>query len=264
MKRTGIAALATFSLFALAAGPVAAADGHQGNSIMIMKHACTEQDVQSEADFRAIEDQGQGDNIVAVALTVLACPTTVLPGDAGEQIGAVKNDAFDFNFTVTDADGNEWTLDDAGFVAAKVSEADVQRDLDGDGVFSDDVSLDLSHYVFSGLADGEVTIRETREPAGFRFGTLRLSPPELQAANSNDQASNASFTQGGTIRLDPSADEDGSVMLHIYNFESQMPDSATAMPAATGTNGAAPIAFVTIFGIAGGLAAAWVLRRRIA
>ena len=264
MKRTGGAILATFALFALAAGPVTAAEGEGGNSIMIMKHACTEQDVQSEADFQAIEEQGQGDNILAVALTVLACPTTVLPDDAEGQIGAVKNEALDFEFTVTDSEGNEWTLADAEFMPQKVSEADVERDLDGDGEFKDEVSLDLSHYVFSGLADGEVTIRESSPPAGFRFGTLRLSPPELQAEDSNDQASDASFTSEGVITLDPSADEDGSVMLHIYNFEGEMPDSSTESVGTTPETGTAPIALLGAFGIAGGLAAAWVLRRRIA
>ena len=255
-------AITTLGLLTFAAAPVAADEG-QGGSVMIMKHACTEQDVQSEADFKAIEAQGKGDNIVAVALTVLACPTTVLPDDADGQIGAVKNDPLDFDFTITDSEGNEFTLDDAEFVPAKVSEADVQRDLDGDGEFKEEVSLDLSHYEFSGLAVGEVTIEETDEPSGFRFGTLRLSPPELQAQGSNDQGTNAEFTRDGTITLDLSGDDDNTVMFHVYNFEGEMPDTATEV-AGSSQGGSAPIVPVMFLGVAGGLAAAWMLRRRIA
>ncbi len=262
MRRLSLTALAAIGLLTAGAAPAFAAEGGEGGTVMIMKHACTEQDVQSEADFKAIEAQAKGDRIVALALTVLACPTTVLPDDAEGQIGAVKNEPREFDFTITDADGNEFTLEDAEFMPQKVSEADVQRDLNGDGEFSKEVSLDTSHYKFTGLAVGEVKIHETSEPEGFRFGTFRLTPPELQKG-SDDQATGAEITGNAMITADLSGDPDNQVMLHIYNFEGEMPDTATA-PVGTDAPASAPVALLGLFGLTGALAAAYVMRRRIA
>ncbi|HEX5828990.1 MAG TPA: hypothetical protein VFY23_15805 [Candidatus Limnocylindrales bacterium] len=214
--------------------PVLAAEGDPGK-VMIMKHACTEQPVKDEADFDAIIDQAEGDEITALALTVLACPTIVLADDEGERTDGVAGPAVDFEFTLTDANGDTQTLDDAMFVAAKLCETDIDRDANGDGEKTDDVCLDISHYMFSNVPAGEVTVEETRAPNGWTFGTLLLTPQALQADGSNDAATGADYGDGtAVVTLDLAADADNDAMLHIYNFEKSPATDTVA--ADTGTS----------------------------
>ena len=219
------------AILALTATPAFAADGDGEGQIMIMKHACTEADVQSEADFKAIEAGAEGDAVTALALTVLACPTIVLADDEGDRTDGIAGPAVDFDFSVTDSAGNTQTIADAEFMAAKLCESDIERDANGDGEFSEDVCLDISHYVFSGVAVGDVTVTETSPPNGWRFGTLRLTPEELQG-ESDDQATGATFNAASaTVTLDLSGDPDNAAMLHVYNFEGS--PSTDTLPAAS-------------------------------
>ena len=73
-----------------------------------------------------------------------------------------------------------------------------------------------------------MTVTETTAPEGTRFGTVRLTPPEL----SDDAAIGLSFDATGKITFDSSADGDEMVMLHVYNFvgEATMPSTATELP----------------------------------
>lgn len=253
--------LGAAGLLLLGSAVPAFADQGGPGKLMIMKHACTEQPVKDEADFDAIVAQADGDEITALALTVLACPTIVLADDEGDRTDGVAGPAVDFDFTVTDSNGNTQTLADAEFVAAKLSEADIQRDANGDGEFSPDVALDISHYVFSDLAAGEVTITETTPPNGWKFGTILLTPQALQAEGSDDALTGADYEDGtSTVTLDLAADPDNEAMVHVYNFEDS--PATDTVSDATGTSSAAlPLVAVAALSLIGG---AFALRRRAA
>ena len=77
----------------------------------------------------------------------------------------------------------------------------------------EDVCLDYSSYSFADVPEGLATITETTAPEGTRFGTVRLTPPEL----SDDAAIGLPFSANGEITFDSSADGDEMVMLHVYN-----------------------------------------------
>lgn len=224
---------------------------------MIMKHACTEEPVKNQADFDAIVAKAEGDEITALALTVLACPTIVLTDDEGGFSDGIHGPAVDFDFTVTDSNGDKQTLADAEFMSAKLCESDIDRDANGDGNSTDpNVCLDISHYVFSNLAVGELTVEETSPPNGWKFGTMLLTPQALQAEGSQDAATGADFdAASSTVTLDLSGDADNDAMLHIYNFEKS---PATDTEPGT-TTPVVPLFGMLLVGLAG---VAATLRRR--
>ena len=215
-----ISLIAIIGMLLVSAVPAFAAEGDPGK-VMIMKHACTEQPVKDQADFDAIVAGAAGDEITALALTVLACPTIVLEADGAAQTDGVKGTPVDFAFTLTDSKGDTQTLADAEFMPAKLCESDIDRDANGDGNSTDpNVCLDISHYIFSNVAVGEVTIEETTPPNGWKFGTMLLTPQALQAAGSSDASTGADFdAASSTVTLDLAGDADNDAMLHIYNFE---------------------------------------------
>lgn len=258
--RRSIALAAATGLLLLSAVPSFAAEGDAGK-VMIMKHACTEEPVKDRADFNAIVAKAQGDEVTALALTVLACPTIVLTGDANEQTDGAKGSAVDFDFTITDKNGDTQTLADATFNAAKLCETDIDRDANGDGQKTADVCLDISHYIFSNLAVGDVTIAETTPPNGWKFGTFLLTPKVLQAAGSDDAKTGATFgSKAATVTLDLAGDADNDAMVHIYNFENS-PATDTLPAAADGSQAPVlPIAAGLLVTLLGG---AYALRRRV-
>src|SRR5919112_2707687 len=200
--RRSLSLLAASGLLLFSALPALAAEGDPGK-VLVMKHACTEEPVRNEADFDAIVAKAEGDEITALALTVLACPTIVLADDEGDRTDGVAGPAVDFDFTVTDSNGDTQTLADAMFVSAKLCETDIERDANGDGQFSADVCLDISHYMFENVAVGEVTVEETTPPNGWKFGTQLLTPQALQAEGSDDAATGADYDDGtSTVTLD--------------------------------------------------------------
>ena len=258
--RRSISLFAAGALLALSAVPVLADEGDAGK-LMIMKHACTEEPVKDQADFDAIVAQAEGDEITALALTVLACPTIVLSDDEDGFSDGIHGPAVDFGFEVTDSNGDTQTLADAEFMSAKLCETDIERDANGDGEFSAEVCLDISHYVFSDLAVGEVTVEETEAPNGWKFGTLLLTPQALQAEGSDDAATGADFdADEATVTLDLSGDSDNDAMLHVYNFEDS-PATDTEVTQTATDNGTLPIAGGLLLGLVG---AAFALRRRAA
>lgn len=260
MGRRSLSIAAAGLLLVASAVPAFAAEGDAGK-LMIMKHACTEAPVKTQADFDAIVAKSGGDEITALALTVLACPTIVLTSDGAAQTDGVKNPPVDFDFTVTDSKGDTQTLADAMFVSAKLCETDIDRDANGDGQKTADVCLDISHYMFSNLAVGELTVVETSPPNGWKFGTMLLTPKALQATTSDDAKTGADFdAASSTVTLDLAGDTDNDAMLHIYNFENS---PATDTVSTTSEN---VLPFVSMAAIAGlGLVgSAFALRRRSA
>ena len=257
MRRT-LSLVAASALLLFSAVPAMADTGDPGK-VMVMKHACTEEPVKNQADFDSIVAQADGDEITALALTVLACPTIVLADDEGGFSNGIHGPAVDFDFTVTDSNGDTQTLADAEFMSAKLCETDIERDANGDGEFTADVCLDISHYVVSNLAVGEVTVEETTPPNGWKFGTLLLTPQALQAEGSDDAATGAEFdASAATVTLDLSGDADNDVMLHIYNFEDS-PATDTEVTSTSSSSMSLPLAGGLLVGLLG---AAFALRRR--
>jgi len=225
VKRLMTTVLATAALLLVVAGPAAAASGDGHVDVEVMKHLCNP-DVRNIDDFNAIIEAADGP-VAALAATVLACPTVVNPGD--ETTDGVKGDAIAFSFTVEDADGTHQLPNNTD--PAKLCETDLGLDADGDGNISDDVCLDISYYAFEGLVSGHITVTETEPPAGTRFGALLTTPTEVDGNNDADSIVSVD-AEAGVIELDTSADEDGMVMLHVYNFQT-LPDSSTAAEAAS-------------------------------
>ena len=214
-------------------------------TVMVMKHNCA--DVTTMAQFEDVEARAATNPTTPEAAfgptveTVLECPTVVLPGDE-QTADAVAGGESTFEFSVTDADGTAVLSTDGMFAASAACETDVMYDADRSGEPLDaDVCLDLSHYEFEVSTDGQVTVTETGAPSGFVFGALRFTP------GSGDDAALVSAANGEIV-LDVAADEDGMIMLHVYNFAAaatqptpaptpapggQMPD--TAAPTAVGT-----------------------------
>lgn len=234
-------------------GQLAAAGGGAAGMVMIMKHLC-DPSIQSEADFEAVEARAATNpttpmgvpSLGATTETVLACPVIVQPGDS-QTPGAIGSGSAAFDFTTTDSATTTQTLTadttfsgDNGFdtpVEDFACEDTVGYDADRDGTIEDDVCLDFSSYGFAGVAEGQVTVVETAAPPGARFGTVRLSPPEI----SDDAAVGLTFTSDGVMTFDSSADGDDMVTLHVYNFQaaaaasptpaaSQLPDAAADAP----------------------------------
>ncbi len=223
MKRsiTTVLATATLLLVAVAPAALAAGAGEDTVTVMVMKHACNE-DVRSLEDFNAIKESADGP-VAALAATVLACPTIVNPGD--ETSDGVKGEATSFSFALEDEEGTHQLP--ANTEPAKLCESDLGLDVDGDGNVSEDVCLDTTHYVFEGVVNGAVTVTETEPPTGFEFGELLFTPTEVDGNNDADSLVSID-RDAGVIALDTTADDDGMIMLHIYNFRIQMPDSAMA------------------------------------
>lgn len=210
---------------------VEAAPGGGGDTatVMIMKHNCA--DVTTMAEFEDVEARAATNPTTPEAAfgptveTVLECPTVVLPGDE-QTADTVAGGESTFEFTVADASGTATLSTDGAFAATAACETDVEYDADRSGELDEGVCLDLSHYEFEVSADGQITITETAAPAGFAFGALRFTP------GSGDDASLVSAGEG-VIVLDASADEDGMIMLHVYNFAVAAAAAPTPTPAAT-------------------------------
>jgi len=259
-------------------GQLAAAAAPTG-MVMVMKHFC-DASIQSEADFQAVEARAATNPTTPMGVptlgstteTVLACPVIVQPGD-GQTPAAIGAGSMAFDFTTTDSTTTTQTLTtdttfsgDNGFdtpVEDFACEDTVAYDADRDGAIEPTVCLDFSSYAFAGVVEGDVTVVETVAPPGARFGTVRLSPPEI----SDDAAVGLSFTSAGVMTFDSSADGDDMVTLHVYNFQaaavptpaaSQLPDAAAEAPDA---GNSLPL-LVALMAVAFTVSGALVLRRR--
>ena len=249
------------------AAPPPPAPGTTG-TVMVMKHLC-DPSIQSEADFQAVEARAATNpttpmgvpTLGSTAETVLACPVIVRTGDS-QTPGAIGAGSAHFNFTTTDSATTTQTLatdttfsGDNGFdtpVEDFACETDIGYDADRSGELDADVCLDFSSYAFADVVEGDVTLVETNAPAGARFGTVRLSPPELAP---DEDVIGLEFNSDGVMTFDSSADDDEMVTLHVYNFvnvaaatatpaASELPDAALDGTGVTGSNG-----FAILFGI---------------
>ncbi len=239
--------LSASALVALVAMPAAAAHGGE-TTVVVMQHICNP-DIQSEADFVAVEDAGAGGQpggegtLPGLVATVLACPAVVLSTDTPtDGIGATPTD---FDYTVTDG-ANTYSLSaDGMLMAAKLCETDIDLDADGDGTKSPDTCLDVSMYSFSPIAEGPATITQTTPVGDSRFGTIRFTPA------STDEMALISAASG-VVELDTSADtqvdspplpldeyNDDVVVTHIYNFQNVAAAPSTSAAASPSMGNAA-------------------------
>jgi len=181
-------------LLGLAALPVAGAAAGEPAMVAVMKHLCDES-IQSEADFMELEAKAATNeetpmgipSLGATAETVLACPVVVLTGDT-QTPDAIGSGEQDFDFTVEAGDTSQTLTSDTTFsgengfdtpVEDFACESDIMYDADRSGTIDEDVCLDFSSYAFADVVEGPVTVTETTAPEGTRFGTVRLTPPEL-------------------------------------------------------------------------------------
>jgi hypothetical protein len=275
MRRTTISLFGAAALVAMIAMPAAAAHGDEP-TVVVMQHLCNA-DIQSEADFVAAENEGAGGQaggegtLPGLVATVLACPTVFLPDDTGT--GGIAADPTDFEYTVEDAEGASYDLSSDGmFMPMQLCEADIALDANGNGEVEDDVCLDVSMYMFSPVAEGDVTVTQTSAPGDTRFGTIRFTPA------STDDLALLSAT-GGVIEFDTTADtqvaepplpldeyNDDVVVAHVYNFvgagAEEMPSTATELPAAGNSLPLTLLAASAVIGTAAAAAFAVARQRR--
>jgi len=97
MRRTLGALLGASALVAAFAAPTLAAHGGEPE-VVVMQHICNP-DIQSEADFVAVENAGAGGaaggegTLPGLVATVLACPAVVMAGDTPTNgIGATPTE----------------------------------------------------------------------------------------------------------------------------------------------------------------------------
>lgn len=243
MRRLLVTIIGAGMLLGLAIMPVAAAGSDQPGTVVVMKHLCNA-DIQSEEDFVAVENAGAGGQaggegtLPGLVATVLACPTIVTTADAPTD-GAIASDPADFDFTVTDASGAEYSLSaDGMFMAGALCESDIDLDADGSGSIDEDVCLDVSMYGFTPVAEGAVTVTETTAPGDSRFGTVRFTPASTDEKTLVGGIANP-------LQLDTTLDEtvdepplpledyqDNVTVLHVYNFvgAEQMPNASMEAP----------------------------------
>lgn len=195
----------------------------KGYNIMVMNHLCNA-NIKNMDDFKALEE-GR-DPIASLANTVLNCPATALPGDMAAT-GTVAAPRMSYDFKVMgEHHGTMWLSKDGRFMQEKLSEADINKDVDGNGMIASSTALDISHYEFPNtMADNaRVEVTATKPASGFKFGTIRFTPPEL-IANNDEKSLLGTDDAQGRIQLDLTNDMDKKIMIHVYNFRTDMGNS---------------------------------------
>ena len=241
MRRTFISLLGAGALLGVLAGPTSAAHGGEPE-VVVMQHICNP-DIQSEADFVAVENEGAGGaeggegTLPGLVATVLACPAVVMAGDTpSDGIGAPPTA---FEYTLADSEGAAYTASTDGMLmVAKLCESDIDLDVDGDGEKSTETCLDVSMYGLSPVAEGEVTITQTAPVGDSRFGTIRFTPASTDDATQVSAADGVivlDTTQDTTVENPPlplSEYGDDVAVVHVYNFQNaEAAASATPAPA---------------------------------
>ncbi len=192
-------------------------------TIQVMKHIC-DPSVQTLAEFMAVDGPDTNDTS-DFHDTVLACPTVVMPGDSYADPAVHFPEQREFMFTVTGGDGTVHEMADAVFHQETICETDISTDVNGDGALN--ACLDTSHYEFRDVMGGTVTVTETETPGNVRPGALKFTPTALIA--NSDAATligdlDDAFASGNTLTLDTTKDDDGNIMLHVYNFQNLTDD----------------------------------------
>jgi hypothetical protein len=256
MRKLKCAVVAIVVLF-LSPGTLFAADGDPGK-VTITHHACTEEPIKSQDGFDRVLAKAPGGELGHAVAAILACPTIVLAADEGNRTNGTAGPAVDFALTVTDSKGDKQTLADADFVPSKLCETDMDQDANGDGKKSADICLDVSNYMFSNLPAGDLTIRETTPPNGWKFGTMLLTPTALQPPGSDDAKTGADFdARTGTITLDLAGDNDNAAAVQIYLFanspatDTLQAESDGRLPAALAIGAILLVLLAALFAIRG-------------
>ncbi len=245
MRKLLLSLASASALLGLMVMPAAASHGGEP-TVIVMQHLCNP-DIQSEADFQAVEDAGAGGQpggegtLPGLVATVLACPTVYLPGDIGTD--GIAAEPMDFEYTLTDSAAADDSLTgDAMFRPAKLCESDIALDVDGDGDMDSTTCLDVSMYGFEPVAEGAVTVTQTAAPGDSRFGTLRFTPAStdelalMSAANGVVQLDTSADTQVDSPPLPLAEYNDDVVVVHVYNFQNAAaatPTPSSSAPAAT-------------------------------
>lgn len=259
------ALVAVFAMPVAAHGEDIVTASHGGEpTIVVMQHLCGP-DIQSEADFVAVENEGAGGQaggegtLPGLVATVLACPTVFLPSDTGT--GGIAADPTEFDYTVGDSADASYTLaEDGAFMAAELCESDIALDANGNGEIEEDVCLDVSMYSFSPVAEGAVTVTQSEAPGNTRFGTVRFTPASTdEMALLSANAGVLEFDTTGDTQVDdpplPLAEyNDDVIVAHVYNFqnvEGSMPNSATTAPVSS-TLPLTLLGFAAVIALVGG------------
>ena len=166
--------------------------------ISIVTHLCG--NITAKADFKALPD---------FAKQLLACPVTMLPADSGPA-GLFHADPVDFDYTITDANGDAAPLSGAVFKPEDLCETDIQQDINNDGQISTNLCIDGSRYQFDGVAQGAgVVVTQTTAPAGFRLGAVLIAPGDPGNVGKVDlKKETISFNTSDT----------GDLTIHVFEF----------------------------------------------
>ncbi len=184
--------------------PESEAGVEEGGTVSIVKHVCPEA-IQTEEDFNAIGDY---------YAKIQSCLAITLPGDLGPEGSKNGNDfanQLSFDFGLTFDDGNTTLqIDAATFTPEELCESTLGTDINNNT--EDDLCLDVSHYAYSGVTQGSVTVTETTPPDGYRYGAVEFVPD-----SGDDAAFVSTSVETGEIELDTTSDD--SVVLHVFNFQ---------------------------------------------
>jgi hypothetical protein len=167
--------------------------------VTVVVHDCPDT-VKTTADFAALGN---------FAAKLKGCPVVTRNGDDGPADAVNGGGHADVRVSVVGADATEHKISQATFVPAKVCESDLGADLDGGDPA--DLCLDVSGYAYNDVAQGGVTVTETKFPADYALGAAETDP-------AHDAPPATVDVQKGTVALDTSTD--GEVTLHLFNFTS--------------------------------------------
>jgi hypothetical protein len=195
-------------------------------SVALVKHICPD-DIDSVEEFL---------DIGRIAERLEHCQVVTLPGDEQTEY-AEGEDIGEFDFRVTDDDGEEQTIDDATFFEAAYCEDDFPVDFDGDDSIEEDVCIDLSHYVYEGVADGSVTVEEIESPenTSFGYGYLEFELPTEEDFAEDEDAGLEPFDES-EVTFDTTDDDDGVIVVHVFNFRDADEDDDDVDEDENGTN----------------------------
>jgi hypothetical protein len=232
---TGASLLTAAAGFFTATPALAATTSPQTYHVMVMTHLCNSS-IQSADQFDAMENGLSP--VAALAADVLACPTTGLPQDAAVA-GTVASPRSTYDFSIMTGAQTKTLQANGMYMPIKVSEADVNMDVNHDGQISSTTALDISHYdipITASNSDAQIHVDETMAPAGFHFGTLRFTPVVLDGNNDSESLKYLDPSKGH-IHLNMVTDKDGMVMLHVYQFANGSTGTGGTGTTTTGTGG---------------------------
>lgn len=177
------------------------------NTLTVIGHLCPEP-ITSRTAFTGIGDFYD---------QIVTCPSFVLPGDSPAPGGLTAGELSP-TILVRGSDEVGQAMADVAFEQRLVCESDLPQNIDGDP--NNDLCLDLSRYVFSGVTQGTpVTVAAAGAAPGTKYVGVAFEP------GSGDDATFVSAGAFGTIKLDTTAD--GDVTIHVF-YGPEPPATATA------------------------------------